>query len=437
MPTMPVTDLLDDLVSPRVGVVQSVDRMCPYPGEPPMVRLASATLAHFAYRRLPDAERVGAGKGLTDAEARAGAIGEAVERYCAYQPDPHRLFIAPATEAGPGAVRPVDLVLYSDDQCGRPAWRYQRWSDDLPVAWVRGVELGSGAETAAPAGLTWLAGTFTPSFTATTSNGLAAGPDRPSALLGGLCELIERDAFLLTWMNRLPAVEVDLATAGGAVAAIAGHYARRGVDVRAFLLPSDLPAAAVMAVSFDDDDDPDVPAQVVGLGCHPDPAVAVLKAVLEMCQARPSEISHFRDDPPAGRLRDYADVATLEDHSAFAGQRERRDEFAFLWASGRRTAVADIPDPSVGDVAGDLDGCVATLAAAGLRVVAVDLTLPDVAQCGVHVERVMIPGLQPIHFGFGEERLGGTRLFEVPRSLGLSARPRTEADLNPCPHPLA
>jgi hypothetical protein len=32
--------------------------------------------------------------------------------------------------------------------------------------------------------------------------------------------------------------------------------------------------------------------------------------------------------------------------------------------------------------------------------------------------------LQPIHFGFGEERLGGSRLSALD-------------DLNPCPHPMA
>lgn len=43
----------------------------------------------------------------------------------------------------------------------------------------------------------------------------------------------------------------------------------------------------------------------------------------------------------------------------------------------------------------------AALAAGGLRVVAVDLTLPDVRQCDLHVARVLVPGLRPIHFGFG------------------------------------
>ena len=428
-------DLLDDLVSPRVGVVQAVTRHPPSPGEPPMVHLAGATLANFGYRRLAASERMGGGKGLTAAAARAGAIGEAVERYCGYQPDPRRVFAAPWAEVEGAAVRPPELVLYSDSQYERPDWPHPRWSEDLTLNWARGVELPSGAPVAAPAGLVWLAADGAPHLAPTTSNGLAAGPDLAAAVLGGLCEVMERDAFLTTWMNRLPAVEVDLLPVGGAVAAIARHYARSGVELRAFLLPSDLPAATVMAVALDDD--PGRPAQLVGLGCHPDPAVALTKAVLELCQGRPAELARFRDQPPAGRLRAYDDVRTLEDHSAFAALPERREEFAFLWSSGRRVPAADLPDRSAGDAAGDLDRIVAALAGAGLRVVAVDLTLPDVRQCGVHVARVFVPGLQPMHFGAGQERLGGSRLFELPAALGLAGRVRTEADLNTCPHPLA
>ncbi len=288
-------DLLDDLLSARVGVIQAVTRQPRDRDEPPLVRIFSATLAHFAYRRLSASERVGGGKGVTDADARAGAIGEAVERYCAYQPDPYRIVTAAWADMAPPAVRPVDLVLYSDSQYQRPGFRYQRWTEDLPMGWVRGVELPSRSTVAVPAGLTWLASDVTPHLAPTTSNGLAAGPDRASAELSGLYELMERDAFLITWMNRLPAVEVDLPPEG-AVGAIAGHYSRLGVQLRAFLLPSDLPGTTVLAVTFDDD--PTRPAQVVGLGCHLDPASALLKAVLELCQSRRVEIPRFRDQRP-------------------------------------------------------------------------------------------------------------------------------------------
>jgi ribosomal protein S12 methylthiotransferase accessory factor len=117
--------------------------------------------------------------------------------------------------------------------------------------------------------------------------------------------------------------------------------------------------------------------------------------------------------------------------------REHRDEFGFLWSTGRRTRIGDLPNPSAKHAAHDLEHCVRAMTDKRHRVAYVDLTLADVREYGFHVMRVIATGLQPVHFGHGQERLGGRRLFELPAQLGLAVAPRTEADLNRCPHPLA
>lgn len=416
-------DLVRDLVSSRVGIVQSIAPQGRDGREPTPPYLYTATMASFDFRKAEPVERTGAGKGLTRDAAILSALGEAVERYCAYQEDPRRVFVASGEDVGPGAIRPPDLVLYSREQYARPDWPYVAWSEDMPIPWVQGVELPSGASVAAPAGLTYLGADPHPRFAPSTSNGLAAGASEADARLGGLCEVIERDAFLLAWMRRLSPVELDLARSGPLAGFLARHYARMGVDVRAYVLPTDLPATTVLALSLEDD--PAVPGQVVGLGCHPSPAVALTKALLELAQGRPAEAHRYRSNPPTGRLNRYEDVHTLDDHSAFLSLHDRRGEFDFLRDAGDPVAVPDLPDPSLADAAADVDRCVAELTSAGYRVAAVDLTLPDIASVGLSVIRVLVTGLQPIHFGYGEERLGGPRLT----AGGV--------ELNPCPHPLA
>jgi ribosomal protein S12 methylthiotransferase accessory factor len=51
--------------------------------------------------------------------------------------------------------------------------------------------------------------------------------------------------------------------------------------------------------------------------------------------------------------------------------------------------------------------------------------------------RVIIPDMQPIHFGHENIRLGGKRLYELPQRLGLKSSVTTPAELNENPHPLA
>jgi ribosomal protein S12 methylthiotransferase accessory factor len=246
---------------------------------------------------------------------------------------------------------------------------------------------------------------------------------------------MERDALLISWMNRLPATEIDLLRAGPGAGTIARHFRRLSVDVRAFLMPTDLPAAVVMAVSFDRD--PARPSQVIGMGCHLDPTVAVVKALYEMCQGRPSEARRFADNPPHGRLLHYEDVKTLDDHSAFASLPAQRSAFDFLSATGNIAGTDELPNRATGDAERDLTQIADALTALGCRVACVDLTLPDIAPFGARVARAIVTGLQPVHFGHGTERLGSRRLFELPQKLGFADRIRTVADLNPCPHPLA
>jgi ribosomal protein S12 methylthiotransferase accessory factor len=71
---------------------------------------------------------------------------------------------------------------------------------------------------------------------------------------------------------------------------------------------------------------------------------------------------------------------------------------------------------------------------AGLDLVAVDLTTPDVARRGMTVARAVVPGAQPIGFGRTGLRLGGPRLYQAPVRMGYMASEPTEASLNPDPH---
>jgi ribosomal protein S12 methylthiotransferase accessory factor len=190
-----------------------------------------------------------------------------------------------------------------------------------------------------------------------------------------------------------------------------------------------------MAVAFDSD--PSRPQRLVGMGCDLSPATALDKAMFELCQARPSEAERFRRNPPEGRLKSYADVITIEDHTAFHGMSGNAHEMAFLWSTGERVQLSTMADPTAPEAAADLDLCVARLIETGHRVAFADITAPDVVSVGYRVVRSFATGLQPIHFGWGEARLGGRRLVEAPVDWGLRSAATDASQLNWCPHPLA
>jgi ribosomal protein S12 methylthiotransferase accessory factor len=432
------TQRLLELVSPKVGIIRSLSQIVTGADEPTPPVIYQATLSHFDYRKGGPTERMNAGKGLTENEAVRGAIGEAIEHYCASQANPQVNFVAPWSAVESAGVAPPECVLYSEAQYARRNFPYHRWATQDEVMWTPMTELPGKREVYAPATLVYLS---SPSarpedfFTISNSNGLAAGPSLEFAVLHGLYELIERDSFLLTWMNKLPAPEVAFSATDGLAHSIRQHYARYGTEIRVFNISTDLPVYAMMGLALDKTGGG--PAVVTGLGCHPDPSIALTKAVLEVCQVHPGEVQRYRREPPAQRLKSYEDVHTLEDHSAFLSIPERLGEFSFLLSNGRRQLLSKLASNSQGSVQADLDFCVSHLVEAGCRVLYADLTTPDVLDYGLSVVRTFATGLQPMHFGYGEERLGGKRLFEIARVLGYAEAARGENELNPCPHPLA
>jgi ribosomal protein S12 methylthiotransferase accessory factor len=202
-----------------------------------------------------------------------------------------------------------------------------------------------------------------------------------------------------------------------------------------FRLETDLPVHVMMALLLDRSGQG--PAAVVGLGCHPDPLLAYRKAIFEAAQTRPGYVHRFKDRATWETLREYHDVRTLEDHSAFFASTDRLSEFDFLFREAKKDDASSLFNLAAADAEGEIVRVSQALRDASCRVVCADLTTPDLRDYPVRVVRVLATGLQPIHFGYGEERLGGRRLFELPMRLGHAQSRVNETEFNPCPHPLS
>ena len=79
------------LVSPRVGIVRRVTRVGRGVAEPVPPIFYQAVLSQFDFRSAKLHDRVGVGKAVTEQDAVSAAIAEALERYCASQPDMRRM----------------------------------------------------------------------------------------------------------------------------------------------------------------------------------------------------------------------------------------------------------------------------------------------------------------------------------------------------------
>jgi ribosomal protein S12 methylthiotransferase accessory factor len=429
--------LEDQLVSPLCGIVRELSRVHKDPVEPALPLIWRTLIANHQFSHdSVESVNTASGKGLDHDSARRGALGEAVERYCALRLPAERVRIGPAAALPGPALDPRALVLYAEDQY--PALDYEPYADGMALAWVEARHLDGGGPVWVPAEAAFLSrAEGTPLLAQATSNGLAAGASWSAAALGALCEVIERDAFIIAWYNRLPVRRIDwrgLPDAG--VRGVAEAYARRGVAIELYRLPADHPIPVFAAVGFEDW--PGGLAAVVGLGCDLSPAKAAAGAILEVGQVRAPLRQRVRRPESLERrdvlVADPSQVAELEDHDLLYTDPRMIGAFDLWRGAAEEEGVWDEPPA---DVEARLATVAGALGAIGAKACICDLTTPDIAGLGLTVVRAIIEDFQPIHFGETEIRLGGSRLYELPARIGLAAGPTARADLNPLPHPLA
>lgn len=371
------------------------------------------------------------GKGRTDLQARVSALCEAIERYSGvWRGDEPVTRSSYAALAAGTAVHPEELLLFSDAQ---RAARGDGWNadpanrlhlvpdplpDDLPIDWSTAWSLACERERLVPSAYAWfghpdLDRCF---FCYGDSNGNAAGNTIEEAILQGFCELVERDAVAIWWYNRLPCPEFDLDTLDDPyIEVLRRFYAGMDRSLHVLDISTDLPVPVFAAVSRRTGHA--VEDILVGFGSHLDPAIAVNRALSEVNQFLPAV---ERRDENGNTIYLEDDVATL----AWWREATMAEEPWLLPAPGTRArSLPDYPRPPVTDLAAAVRQCVRSARDAGLDVLVLDQTRPDLA---LPVVKVMVPGLR--HFW---RRLGPGRLYDVPVRTGRLAAPRAEAEMNP------
>jgi ribosomal protein S12 methylthiotransferase accessory factor len=429
----------ESLVSPRCGVITDFELVHKDLDEPAKPYLCGVRLAnHLFVEDRGAADGICTGKGFTPAEAQASALGEAVEHYAASCiPTEHILYASYRALDAP-SLNPADLVLFRPEQYAELP--YAPYADTTTLGWVEAHSLLTGSALLIPAIAVFLG--YLPRapeelICPSTSTGLAAGPTLAEAMLSALYEVLERDAFIITWMNRLPAERVAPATHPDPELVDLCHiYEQRGVELRLYRLAVDHPCQVFLCLAVQRGGD-GWPAAVAGLGADLDPAQAASKAILEAGQVRSPMRTQVRDPTVRARVEQLLAnprlVATLHDHALLYTHPGATGAFAFLERSPEGVVDWRTPNSSVTD---RLRLFAEHFRTQGGDVLYYDLTSPDLVGLGLRTVRVIVPGFQPLHFG-REPRLGGRRLYELPRRLGISELPARPELLNTDPHPLA
>jgi ribosomal protein S12 methylthiotransferase accessory factor len=338
---------------------------------------------------------------------------------------------------------PRECGLYDEEFYRRTTWMV-RFTDELVIPWVPAYSLRDQREILVPEVTAFYRTEDDGSrFVQECSNGCASGASLTEAAYCGLMELIERDAFLLSWYGKVPLPEIDgCSSTRPSTRMMIDRLALYGYRARFFdaRLSFEIPVVIGVAERIGGG----LGAMAVGAGCGLDAEDALASALVEI--STDSLNLRERVTRDHARLRaiasDFDLLQSIHDHPIVFGLPEMAEHADFLLRQGPTVVqsmaqtYAARPVPDTGDLADDLAWCVARLARAGFDCLVVDQTTLEQRELGLHTASMIVPGLLPIDFGWGRQRcLDMPRMRTALREAGRVDHDLTRADLHLVPHP--
>lgn len=318
------------------------------------------------------------GKGITKDHAKASAMMEGFERYSAEKQDDDETIIATVDEISTKGE-------YIDPKTLNLPQKYEKEDiSQIPLEWNLATDIISNKDYYVPSNAVFHPYTHDndiQSFFKSNTNGLASGNILEEAILHGMFEVIERDAwsiFELTHKNysqiNLDTIESEL------INNTIEKFESNGIKIKLMDFTADIKVPTI-AASADDTVTKDAGLLTLGMGTHLDPEIAVLRALTEVAQSRATQINGAREDTVRA---DFAREAGYE--------RMKRINKYYFRQEEDQVDFRDIENKSTTSINEDIEIVKNELIANDIKhILYTDLTRPEL---DISVVRVIIPEME-------------------------------------------
>jgi ribosomal protein S12 methylthiotransferase accessory factor len=324
-----------------------------------------------------------------------------------------------------GAIDPRKIVRYHNRQYTRKKFPLKPFDENCPYLWRYGLNILTNEKTFILSDCIYFPYTSpTPRYTHANSSGAAAHPLWEGAVRNATLELVERDAFMIVWLNRLLMPNIRFSSLPQ------GFQSRiralQGAGFRVVVKDLTLDLTPVIFVFAQNKSLP----LTTCAGCSGFETEEVLDHAL--MEVESAIYCRLANNQPTKRVRVHG-VYYTDEHGSLYEQHEFFRRADFLFASKSRVQFAHIGSTAPLTWQQLLD----QFHKSGYSPIVVDLLCSDdnPKPVPLTVVKVFIPGIIPMSFGYGLEPCGMDRIYNLPVHLGHQAVPMSYEKLTKFPHP--
>lgn len=348
-------------------------------------------------------------------EALTKCLGEFLERLCLLSSQQHLLYYSTYAKLGEKALDPKVYINKQDIR-------------NHKLSWVSGANLITNKSVYIPTQLVFLNHEDKTKLANPISTGAAFGFTSKSAIIRGIYEVIERDAYMtFHLLKRRDAIRIDtMCLNEKKIDGIANQLNRHKLNLYVFNIANDLRIPTYLSLIVDRTRRG--PAITIGTKSNMNEKLAIIGAIEESLHMRLyTRMIMYRLKQKLPYLH-RSQVIDQRSRSLYWSRVNKIKELRHLLSIP--TADIKFRETKIYKEEEELNYLTSKLTEKGYKIYTVDISIPILSKLGCFVYKTIIPGLQPLNISEKSREIVEKRLKQVANFSNIQ-----RISINAIPHP--
>lgn len=392
-------------------------------------------LAYYASKNKNN-ENGSSGFSFNKKRALAKVLGEAIERYCLENFKPRINVIGSELSLlsrKKKFISPFKLTPFSTSQLAKKEYKNFTFDSNTKFKWTSVNKLFAIESYYTPAQLFIFNNPQNEQvIIPVVSTGVSLGETLDDSLYRSICEIIERDSFMIAYSNKLTLPIMDLKKSKNRIIKkILSSFERYNLQLVVLDSTTDIGIPSFLSLVIDRTGKG--PAVSIGLRAGFDIKNVIIGAIEESLMTRGwirDKFVYLKPNYKIGKI-----IETIEDKAYYWFHPDSIEKLNFWIDSKKYRKLSYYDNDSPLSLEDNLNMVKTIFKRDNIDAYYLDITDKNVKNAGFNVTKVIIPKLVPVSLNDKYPYLGSKRLYASPVKMKYFKTTKNEKDINTIPHP--